>query len=215
MIKGSTRRVGDRVSIRSVLRGADAPRRGTRRRTKALVGWLLYCCTAIGGTAAAWTVRETLFPSLGAPTTRSVWEHPSLSAPSTTEQSTTSTEARPIVITKALVANSVATTQSSIDQQTVPSASSTGAPDNSVNSQGTGSGGPGTSVVDDPTDTSVPHSGPTTSVDPTSSTSNPGPSTSDSDGDSDGDSSGKGSGGNSGGDGENSGSGRYGDQPAP
>ena len=43
MIKGSTARAADRVSIRSVLRGSDgAPPRATRRRTKALVGWLLY-----------------------------------------------------------------------------------------------------------------------------------------------------------------------------
>ena len=74
MIKGSSSRAVDRVSIRSVLRGTDSAEAANcrRRRNKALVGWLLYCATAVGGTAAAFTVRETLFPSLGAPTNKGV-----------------------------------------------------------------------------------------------------------------------------------------------
>jgi hypothetical protein len=72
LIKDSSDRAPDRVSIRGVLRGTTPPPK-PRRRTKALVGWLLYCATAVGGTAAAFTVRDTLFPSLGAPTKRGVW----------------------------------------------------------------------------------------------------------------------------------------------
>lgn len=68
---------GQRVSIRQVLRGSNSPvgRFRPRRRTKVLVGWLAYCLTAVGGTAAAWTVREALFPS-GGPSTKSVWVNP-------------------------------------------------------------------------------------------------------------------------------------------
>jgi hypothetical protein len=68
---------GQRVSIRQVLRGSNTPvgRFRPRRRTKVLVGWLAYCLTAVGGTAAAWTVREALFPS-GGPSTKSVWVNP-------------------------------------------------------------------------------------------------------------------------------------------
>jgi hypothetical protein len=66
MIKGSSTRGADRVSVRAVLRGVPAAaQRPPRRRTKALVGWLIYCGVAIGGTAAAFTVRDTLFPALG------------------------------------------------------------------------------------------------------------------------------------------------------
>src|SRR3954469_10583543 len=74
LIKGSPDRAADRVSVRAVLLGASAAaKRPPRRRTKALVGWLLYCSTAVGGTAAAFTVRDTLFPSLGAPTEAAIW----------------------------------------------------------------------------------------------------------------------------------------------
>src|SRR4249920_1226193 len=88
MIKGSAAVVAARASIRSVLRGTDVPmsrRRPTRRRTKALVGWMLYCFTAVGGTAAAFTVRDTLFPSLGdSPSAQPLWgDKPVESTPST------------------------------------------------------------------------------------------------------------------------------------
>ncbi len=193
MIKGSSGRVGDRVSIRSVLRGADAPRR-TRRRTKALVGWLLYCCTAVGGTAGAWTVRETLFPSLGAPTTRSVWENPRVDTPVTTEHGSRSTESTEGLETAA-IETVVDTTQPSITDQTAPSDSSSGeVPGIPVADNGSGSGktpatgttiaadpssdpGPGTTIADDPSDTS-------SSISPTNgdstTTTNAGPDTSDS-----------------------------------
>lgn len=197
MIKGSIRRTGERASIRSVLRGRDSAPRRSHRRTKAMVGWLLYCCTAVGGSAAAWTVRETLFPSLGAPTTRSVWENPRVDTTVTTEPASPSTESSVVL---ALAADAiVATTQSSVEPQTVPSASP---PTNSVDNSGSGKApttgttladdpssgpGPGTTVDDHSTDTSTPQSSSPGSVD----TSTPDPSTSDSSGDS----SGKGQGG--------------------
>jgi len=69
MINASADRASDRVSVRDVLRGAQtAVKRPPRRRTKALVGWLLYCVTAVGGTAAALSVHDTLFPTLGGST---------------------------------------------------------------------------------------------------------------------------------------------------
>ena len=75
MIKGSSTRGADRVSVRAVLRGVPAAaQRPPRRRTKALVGWLIYCGVAVGGTAAAFTVHDALFPALGsAPTPNKVW----------------------------------------------------------------------------------------------------------------------------------------------
>ena len=173
-----------------------------------MVGWLLYCCTAVGGSAAAWTVRETLFPSLGAPTTRSVWENPRVDTTVTTEPASTSTE-NSVVLAVLAVDTTVATTQSSVEAQTVPSASlpSDGST-NSVDNSGSGSDkspvtgttlaenpssgpGPGTTVDDHSTDTSTPQSSSPGSVD----TSTPDPSTSDSSGDS----SGKGKGGSGGG----------------
>jgi hypothetical protein len=207
MIKGSIRQTRERASIRSVLRGsASAPRR-SRRRTKALVGWLLYCCTAVGGTAAAWTVRETLFPSLGAPTTRSVWENPKVDTTVTTAPASTATESSVVL---ALAADTtVATTQSSVEPQTVPSASP---PTSSVDNSGSGktptgttiadnpsSGpGPGTTVDDHSTDTSTPQASSPSSADTSTTPSSSDPSTSDSSGDS----SGKGKGGSGGGGGD-------------
>ena len=82
-------------SIRSVLRGSDPrPPRKPRRRTKALVGWLLYCCTAVGGTAAAFTVRDTLFPSLGDASRRTLWASPDIDV--TTTAAPTSTLPEPL-----------------------------------------------------------------------------------------------------------------------
>ncbi len=204
MIKGSIRRTGERASIRSVLRGSDAPPRRSRRRTKAMVGWLLYCCTAVGGSAAAWTVRETLFPSLGAPTTRSVWENPRVDTTVTTEQASASTESS--VALAALAVDTVATTQATVDAQPVPSASpSTNAVDNSGSGKAPTTGttlaenpssgpGPGTTVDDHSTDTSTPDS--PSGADTSTSSPNSGPSTSNLDGDS----SGKGKGASGGGD---------------
>ncbi len=127
LIKGSAGRVGERASIRSVLRGADAVtrRRGTRRRTKALVGWMLYCCTAVGGMAAAFTVRDTLFPSLGAPTTRSLWVNSTADTTAVAEPgSTSSAQLEATVVNSTEVAATVATTQSSLGDQSVDSSSS-------------------------------------------------------------------------------------------
>src|SRR3954452_14084832 len=90
LIKGSSDRATDRVSVRAVLLGASAALyRRPRRRTKALVGWLLYCATAVGGTAAAFTVRDTLFPSLRARTKAVTLLNPAVTGDGTTELNTT------------------------------------------------------------------------------------------------------------------------------
>lgn len=179
MIKGTTGGVAERVSIRSVLRGAEVPRkrRRSRRRSKVLVGWLLYCCTAVGGTAAAFTVRDTLFPSLGGPTTRSLWI-------SATPETTSATNGSSTVSDKDgadSVANTVA---SSADDQTPSTGSLPGddattssSPDDNGSNKGPQTGttvanpnGNGTTVttVDDagaansstPTSASTPSSAP-------------------------------------------------------
>lgn len=117
MIKGTTGGVAQRVSIRSVLRGSEtsAPRRRPRRRTKIMVGWLLYCCTAVGGTAAAFTVRDTLFPALGSPTTRSLWVSANPETTPATDAASTSAKNDTSVADDTVVATTVA---SSIDDQT-------------------------------------------------------------------------------------------------
>ncbi len=193
MIKDSTVRAAERVSIRSVLRGSDgsAPR-ASRRRTRALVGWLLYCCTAVGGTAAAFTVRDTLFPSLGAPTKAAIWAS-SVDSTLSTEHGSSSTEGKESRLEAITVPATTATTlASSIEDQTVPSSSASGeGPDSSVDNRGpagdgpaTGttvvgptSSGPGTTVDDHPTESSTPGSVSTpTSADATpTSASTPGP----------------------------------------
>lgn len=219
MIKGSAGHAGERVSIRNVLRGTDSimPRNGSRRRTKALVGWLLYCCTAVGGTAAAFTVRETLFPSLGAPTERSLW-NANAETPTPTEPASASSETPDTtVIETTVVAATVATLESSIEGQTVPSVSLPGGgPNNTVDNHGSdggnvpetgttvagtpsgnGAGGPVTTVDDHTTNTSTPASvsNPPASVDqPQTSASTPDPATTDT---SAGHQSGKGGGGGS------------------
>jgi hypothetical protein len=148
MIKGSSRRAPDRVSIRGVLRGADSSRSPKqRKRSKALVGWLLYCATAVGGTAAAFTVRDTLFPQLGAPTRKAVWQSSNVDTTLTTEQgsSTThraSTTATDEVTTTVLVTTASAPPQLAAEAQTVPSVSNKG-PSNSVDNRGPSGGGGG------------------------------------------------------------------------
>ena len=187
MIKGSTGRAADRVSIRSVLRGGDlrSPRR-PRRRTKALVGWLVYCCMAVGGTAAAFSLRDTLFPQLGGPT-KALWVSPTPEIPLTTEHgASSSTEANNSApaATQTARAGATAGASSSIDDQTVPSASSPDADQgNAIDAQGTGAnagpatgttvshdpnGGHGTFVDEGPTDTSKPDS--SANADPTPTT---------------------------------------------
>ena len=199
MIKGSTARSTERVSIRSVLRGSDgAAPRPSRRRTKALVGWLLYCCTAVGGTAAAFTVRDTLFPSLGAATKPAIWANSS-DTTLVTEHGSSSTQATEAALEAITVpATTASTLASSIEAQTVPasSASSEG-PESSVDNRGPGNDGPstgttvvsptssgpgpGTTVDAHPTESSTPGSASTpTSADATpTSASTPGPSVSD------------------------------------
>ena len=176
MIKGSSPDAFDRVSIRSVLRGAEAPRpRRSRRRNKVLVGWLLYCATAVGGTAAAFTVRDTLFPSLGAPTDDRVWPDPKAAETTLTTEHGSSSIAEIDTTVGATVATTVATTAiQSVEAQTVPTsveeAQGTGisvdnrgsgtavAPGTTVNGNPTSGPGPGTTVDDHPTDTSTPGS---------------------------------------------------------
>jgi hypothetical protein len=135
MIEGPARDAGERVSNARLSRTSalTATRRGSRRRTRALVGWLLYCCTAVGGTAAAWTVRETLFPSVGAPTARTVWDNPGTDTtpPTPTDAATPSTE----VVETALNAATAATTPEPASEEAVNSAS--------------GPGGDPTNIIDD------------------------------------------------------------------
>jgi hypothetical protein len=188
MIKGSTRRVADRVSIRSVLRGDVAKPRKSRRRTKALVGWLLYCCTAVGGTAAAFTVRDTLFPSLGAPTKSALWASGKPDTTPTTEHGSTSTAGSVTAAAEITVPTTTATSPApSVEAPTVPSVSAAGqGPSNTVDNHGptnatvpqTGTTvgdnpsagpGPGTTVDDHGTDPSTPSSAstPPSGQDPT------------------------------------------------
>ena len=196
MIKGSTATAAERVSIRSVLRGSDAAGlRASRRRTKALVGWLLYCCTAVGGTAAAFTVRDTLFPSLGAPTKAAIWAS-NIDSTLSTEHGSSSTEGKESTLEALAVPDTTASTlASSIEDQTVPSSSaSSDGPVSSVDNRGPGGDGPstgttvvgptasgpgpGTTVDDHPTESSTPSSASTpNSADATpTSASTPAPS---------------------------------------
>ena len=219
MIKGSTERA-DRVSIRSVLRGPDsAAPRASRRRTKALVGWLLYCCTAVGGTAAAFTVRDTLFPSLGGAPAQvaKIWAN-NVDTTAASEGGAPSTHPGESAVEAITVPATTPTTiASSIDDRTDPSASvADQGPGRSADKGGSGgtgpqtgttvagptpSGpGPGTTVDGHPTDTSTPGSAstPPTSADATStSASVPDPAATDS-GNQNGKGGGSGGGGGSG-----------------
>ena len=224
MIKGPAGRVADRVSIRSVLRGGEvrSPRK-LRRRTKALVGWMVYCCIAVGGTAAAFTVRATLFPQLGGPT-QALWVSPTPEVPLTTEHGATSTEGddtTPIAVqAAAVVAAETAGLGSSADTQTVPSASSPDADQGNTNdnrgrganagpstgtSVGEGPGGGHGTIVDE-TPTIAPSSEPGTSADPTTTVSTSGPTTTAPDTDGGKGGGGGGDGGGSGGGGSDGGS---------
>jgi hypothetical protein len=200
MIKASSRDAADRVSIRHVLRGAEsaAPRK-SRRRTRALAAWLIYCCVAVGGTAAAFTVRDTLFPAIGAPIDQPLWV--SSKPASTDEHASTPTSLNsttPVAVAlgeNELGATTVVGTQASVEDQTVPSASTPNqGPNNSVDNHGAGGvapatgttladdsskgPGPGITIVDNPTESSTPPSAstPPASADQTStSASTPDP----------------------------------------
>lgn len=184
LIKGSSDRAPDRVSIRGVLRGTTPPPK-PRRRTKALVGWLLYCATAVGGTAAAFTVRDTLFPSLGAPTKRGVWATSNVDTTLTPLQhgSTTSMSRDAVVLEAAMQEEIIeGTPTSSVDAATVPTepaaehgpitsvdnldpARGKGPSTVTIVDEGPASGpGPGTTIDEHPSDTSPP----TTIGEPTS-----------------------------------------------
>ncbi|HEX3088903.1 MAG TPA: hypothetical protein VHQ23_09625 [Ilumatobacteraceae bacterium] len=198
MIKRSAPHAFDRVSIRSVLRGTDAPKPRNSRRNKALVGWLLYCATAVGGTAAAFTVRDTLFPALGAPTDNRVWPNPDTTL--TTEHGSASTDDTRTTVTPTTLA--ATTLAAAAEAPTVPTvAGSSQGPGNSIDNSGpgaagpgpnagTGSGtgpapgttvdenqargqgpGPGTTVADNPSDTSTPSSASTPTSAPGTPTS--------------------------------------------
>ena len=179
MIKESTPAAFDRVSIRSVLRGTEAPKpRGSSRRNKALVGWLLYCAVALGGTAAAFSVRDTLFPSLGASTDNRVWPNPKAVDSTVTSEhgSSTIAEAATTAAAAAALVEATATpTVASVEPETVPTVSNPSqGPGNSIDSSGPGGGatpapgttvddsskgpGPGTTVAEHPTETSTPGS---------------------------------------------------------
>jgi hypothetical protein len=182
MIKGTSSPAGDRVSIRNVLRGSEhAPPRPTRRRTKAMVGWLLYCCTAVGGTAAAFTVRETLFPSLGSPTKPALWITSKIDSTLSTEHGSTSTaHADTTVVVSTTIATTVSAPSSSVEAQTVPSASAQiqgPGPENTTDTRGPGGGAPQTGTTVDDNPSSGPGPGTTADTHPTDS-STPGSATS-------------------------------------
>jgi cytoskeletal protein RodZ len=218
MIKGSSRDVPDRAPIRSVLRGADSARSPKRRkRNKALVGWLLYCATAVGGTAAAFTVRDTLFPQLDGPTRKAVWVSSNVDPTSTAAHGSSTSEGASTTakdVTTTIVATTVGAPALALEAQTVPTVSNQG-PSNSVNNRGPAGGavpatgttvaatdppqgpGPGTTIADDKGrggDTSTassPSSAPPASADVTSASAPP----TSSDGTSPGHGKGKGGGG--------------------
>jgi hypothetical protein len=149
-----------------------------------LVGWLLYCATAVGGTAAAFTVRDTLFPSLGAPTKRGVWATSNVDTTLVPLQhgSTTSMSRDAVVLEAAMQEEIIeGTPTSSVDAATVPTAPAEHGPITSVDNldpargkgpstvtivdEGPASGpGPGTTIDEHPSDTSPP----TTIGEPTS-----------------------------------------------
>jgi len=152
MIKGSSGKGADRVSVRAVLRGVPAAaKRPPRRRTKALVGWLIYCSVAVGGTAAAFTVRDTLFPALGsAPTPHNVWGNDAVAADETTEHNSTPVPGTDVFEQVVLAETDPSITASSLDDATVPSVSIEG-PDSSIDGHGPGTQtGPNTTVDDNP-----------------------------------------------------------------
>lgn len=235
MIRGSSKRAADRVSIRSVLRGGDvrSPRK-PRRRTKALVGWLVYCCIGVGGTAAAFTVRDTLFPQLGGPS-KALWASPAPEVPVTTEHGASSTagdDRALITIAPAIIAAAEeAGPGAFIDAQAVPSASSPDAENgkavdthgpsaNADSATGTSvahgpGGGHGTIVDEQPAEPSASGPGPSAGADPTATTtvSTPGSPAAGTTTTVDPDPSGKGKGGGGGGDG--GGGGGHGGDPPP
>jgi len=152
MIKGSAGKGADRVSVRAVLRGVPAAaKRPPRRRTKALVGWLIYCSVAVGGTAAAFTVRDTLFPAIGsAPRPRNVWGNDAVAADETTEHNSTPVPGTEVFEQVVLTETDPSASATSIDDATVPSVSNEG-PGSSIDSHGPGTQtGPNTTVDDNP-----------------------------------------------------------------
>lgn len=187
MIKGSSPVAVDRASIRSVLRGTDSAKpRASRRRNKALVGWLLYCFTAVGGTAAAFTVRDTLFPSLGAPTTPKVWDQ-GTDTTATTEHGSSSAANSETTVATTVVVTTIA---ASVESETIPTVASPEGPASSIDNRGpsgavapapgttvadssTKGPGPGTTVADNPTDTSTPATTPNSAGAPVTSASTP------------------------------------------
>lgn len=196
LVKGPVAAAG-RVSIRQVLRGTDAPvtpRRRPRRRTKALVGWLVYSMTAVGGTAAAWTVRETLFPSLGAPPAPQLWgeTNPVTTSPSPdTVAPSTSVVDTSVVTTTVLPAETAPAPIETVVQETAPPVAAV----EEDNAPGTGTTLAAGPPANDPTPATPAPTAPASSVDDRPQTSPSSPETSD---DSD-DNSGKGKGGGGGG----------------
>jgi len=153
MIKGSSTRGTERVSVRAVLRGVPTgAKRPPRRRTKALVGWFIYCAVAAGGTAAAFTVRDTLFPTLGgsspAANPKGVWGDNE--TPETSEHNSTLAPGTQVFDQAVLAETDPSASDSSADEQTAPSATAEG-PGTSVDNQGPGTrSGPNTTVDDNP-----------------------------------------------------------------
>jgi uncharacterized membrane protein YgcG len=164
LIKSAPERGADRVSVRGVLGGAStAAKRPPRRRTKALVGWLLYCATAVGGTAAAFTVRDTLFPSLGAPTKAATWLNRAAAPHNTAPTETTPPPGSDAVAGAILVETNPSVIPPSVEDQTVPSTSDQGTSSSTQGRAPTARSGPGTGTTVDDNPSRGP--GPGTTVD--------------------------------------------------
>ena len=178
------------------------------RSTKAVVG-ALAALALIGSAGTAYAIRETLFPSLGAPTSRSVWTNtpaPDESAEVTVSSVTTSTSTVPPETTAPAETSTVPATVTSVEESIalVDAQASTPRPTSGTSDRR----GSASNTVAPATDNSG-----SDHADTTEPVSNTGPSVPESGDGSvpttdDNDSSGSGSG--SGGDSDNSGSGRSG-----
>jgi hypothetical protein len=132
---------------------------------------LLYCVTAVGGTAAALSVHDTLFPTLGgsneAGPLTGVWQN-GVNPDETTEADSTPVASTGTVAQAVSLSTESSVNESSSDDRTVASAAPTQAPESSIDGRVPATGGAtrtGTTVSDDPSrgpgpGTSVDDSGP-------------------------------------------------------
>ncbi|MET0909915.1 MAG: hypothetical protein ABWZ99_10620, partial [Ilumatobacteraceae bacterium] len=106
-----------------------------------------------GSAGTAYAIRETLFPSIGSPTSRSVWQNP---APDTMVPATTTTAATVTTTTSPTTSTSTVTSTTPETSTTITSSAAIG-PGVGAPSSSAVSGGPAVSVS--PTITVEDHSG--------------------------------------------------------